>query len=496
MVLQLLILVGLPGSGKSTFARLLTRGTNGRFVTVSQDELRSRRLCEEEFSKAAMSTPRTAVKVVLDRCNVEPKDRAEWLELAMRPKSAMAVFFDVPVAVCKQRVRTRADHPTIPLGSGETVIESFARRLVPPRREEGFLDVRVVKTVEEARALVREFGGDLSVIADSAPAPAAESPAVIEEKSDDAGGEPSSSSPSTERRLQTLTIMDEAEGSSAPHNTAEQVKRPAMAKPVKGETTAAKGEKGKGKGKAAARAAAGSDEEGGEEDGFRKFPRTRHIVDMGSATRDDLLYTEAEAKEFYAKGHPVSIEEKVDGANLGLSISTEGEIRAQNRSHYVNSSTHRQFGQLDAWIEQHRAALFEILEPGRHVLFGEWLYAKHSIFYSRLPSLFLAFDIYDRQEGVFLSHAERTRRLEGSGISAVRTIFQGVVRSREELLGFLDQPSQFSDGPIEGIYCRIDEGPHLRLRGKIVRQEFLQGIEQHWTHQGIVRNKVKFYPVE
>jgi hypothetical protein len=39
-----------------------------------------------------------------------------------------------------------------------------------------------------------------------------------------------------------------------------------------------------------------------------------------------------------------------------------------------------------------------ILEPGRHILFGEWCRAQHSVFYSRLPDYFLAFDIWDRYE--------------------------------------------------------------------------------------------------
>lgn len=71
------------------------------------------------------------------------------------------------------------------------------------------------------------------------------------------------------------------------------------------------------------------------------------------------------------------IQEKVDGANLGLSIDSDWKIRAQNRSHFVNSETHAQFGNLDAWLDSHRHELCAILEPGRHILFGEWCRAKH-----------------------------------------------------------------------------------------------------------------------
>ena len=74
------------------------------------------------------------------------------------------------------------------------------------------------------------------------------------------------------------------------------------------------------------------------------------------------------------------------------------------RSHYVNSSTHPQFKGLDAWLERNRADVYQVLgdEPGKYVLFGEWMFAKHSLEYSRLPDYFIAFDIYDCERKRFL----------------------------------------------------------------------------------------------
>jgi hypothetical protein len=42
-------------------------------------------------------------------------------------------------------------------------------------------------------------------------------------------------------------------------------------------------------------------------------------------------------------------------------------------------------------------------ESPRFILFGEWVYAKHSIHYSKLPAYFIAFDIFDLQNQSFLS---------------------------------------------------------------------------------------------
>ena len=63
---------------------------------------------------------------------------------------------------------------------------------------------------------------------------------------------------------------------------------------------------------------------------FFKFPSTPHLITMpGVDIRDDKVLTPAECEEFL--GHELTIEEKVDGANLGISFDSDAGIRAQNR---------------------------------------------------------------------------------------------------------------------------------------------------------------------
>ena len=166
-----------------------------------------------------------------------------------------------------------------------------------------------------------------------------------------------------------------------------------------------------------------------------KFPRTRHIFDAGGGgvSRDDLVMTSREAADFL-KGKVLTVEEKVDGANLGISISKNFTIRVQNRSHFVTSSSHRQFSTLDSWLSEHSVSLFEVLKPEKTILFGEWLYAKHSIHYTRLPSYFVAFDIYDTEESKFYTRREREKKLEGTGIPSVPLITERVFKTKEEVL--------------------------------------------------------------
>ncbi|KAJ4462058.1 putative DNA ligase III [Paratrimastix pyriformis] len=230
---------------------------------------------------------------------------------------------------------------------------------------------------------------------------------------------------------------------------------------------------------------------------INKFPRTKHLLDMGhSVGRDDLLMDPREVAQWI--GQNLSVEEKIDGTNLGFSLGPDGSIQVQNRSHYVTSNSQTQFKALDIWISQHRAEIYELLEPGR-MLFGEWMYAKHSIPYDKLPGYFVAFDLWDNARQAYLSRQERDRLLSTTTIPVVPLIYEGVVHSEQQLRDLVAQgTSRFRTGaqPLEGIYLRWDDPATglLVRRSKIVRAEFIVGIEEgdHWTSKTLVRNTVAF----
>ncbi|KAF2227863.1 hypothetical protein BDZ85DRAFT_292893 [Elsinoe ampelina] len=229
-----------------------------------------------------------------------------------------------------------------------------------------------------------------------------------------------------------------------------------------------------------------------------KFPRTPHLLDLGATTPDDIL--SPLPTQTHAQQSRLTIEEKLDGANLGLSLTSCGtRILAQNRSHHVTSSYHEQFRPLDAWVATHSAALKRVLGrdghmPDRWTLYGEWLVARHSVAYTSLPAPFLAFDLYDRVERVFVSRRLLVRALEGTGVYAVpvleeREVGRGV--GEGELRGLVQRRSRFGEGRVEGVYVRFEDGEGRRTtgRGKVVRGDFIQG-DEHWTKRGVVRNGI------
>ncbi|MCP5426548.1 MAG: RNA ligase family protein [Gammaproteobacteria bacterium] len=206
----------------------------------------------------------------------------------------------------------------------------------------------------------------------------------------------------------------------------------------------------------------------------------------GVDVRGDKVLTQSERDEFLR--HELTVEEKVDGANLGISFDSEGNIRAQNRGTYLHLPGSGQWKKLGEWLAHRSDLLFEHLFD-RYILFGEWCYAQHSIFYDRLPDWFLAFDIYDRESRRFLSSACRDRLIEKIPVSKVPCLARGRF-SYSEIERFLSK-SRLTDQSAEGIYLRIDQGDWLEQRAKLVRPAFIQAVEKHWSRSTIKPNRLR-----
>jgi adenylate kinase family enzyme len=217
-----------------------------------------------------------------------------------------------------------------------------------------------------------------------------------------------------------------------------------------------------------------------------KFPRTRHLINIGSASRDDLILDKTEMESFLK--NEIYIQEKIDGANMGIFIDDTGIIRVQNRSHFITSAYHTQFKLLDSWLATHNAELRSILLPNRYILFGEWMYAKHSINYTNLPDYFIAYDIFDSQKEAFLSVDRFNDLIDKTDIKRVRTIGKGVY-TKSDILDLVTTKSLYYDGVIEGIYLRICKDGFTIDRSKVVRSDFICG-DEHWSKNIITRNIV------
>ena len=342
---ELMILVGLPGSGKSTFVSHLV----DHFYVISQDQM-SKSECEQAIGKLIKKGP-----VIIDNCNITIKDRYFWWNLAFKPKNTLIVYFDIDVVICKKRVTQRIDHPTISFGSGENIVECFYKKLEPicPSQESYFKDIVIIKSTQDVNNLLKyRFNLDVE-----------------------------------------------------------------------------------------------------QHDNFIKFPKTPHLFDLGNVQSDDILVDEKTC-DYFIKNCNVTIEEKIDGSNLGISME-DYKFVIKNRSHIIKTNEHQQYSKLEQWIGDHYEDLYKILEKHqcRYILYGEWLQATHTINYTKLSDYFIAYDIFDKLENKFYSRKKFRSIMEKTNIKVIPMMYHGVIESKNFMLKLMDSSSNFDDSKkIEGLY--------------------------------------------
>jgi ATP-dependent RNA circularization protein (DNA/RNA ligase family) len=223
---------------------------------------------------------------------------------------------------------------------------------------------------------------------------------------------------------------------------------------------------------------------------FFRFPHTPHLAWLGAGEpRNDKVLSSTEAGNLL-KGDVV-VEEKVDGANLGFSLNSDGQLRAQNRGQYLAEPFTGQFRYLAPWLSLRSEDLASALRDGDLILFGEWCAARHSLDYDRLPDWFVVFDIYDRGRNSFWSSVRRNAVAQQLGLSSVSQVATGRF-TVAQLKGMLATGSScYRNGPMEGLVIRRETTQWCEARAKLVRADFTQALAEHWRRRALELNRIE-----
>lgn len=147
---KLIMLIGIPGSGKTTHSVELSKKYNAK--VISSDKVRQTyigidekdvfptvyRLCIEELKNGN--------NVIIDATHITPKVRKRTFDSLDQygiHYDKVAIYFDTPVEECVRRVAIRNQDPNelfLPL----EVIESYGKNIIMPTKEEGFEVIRVI----------------------------------------------------------------------------------------------------------------------------------------------------------------------------------------------------------------------------------------------------------------------------------------------------------------------------------------------------------------
>ena len=222
---------------------------------------------------------------------------------------------------------------------------------------------------------------------------------------------------------------------------------------------------------------------------FFRFPHTPHLAWLGEGSpRDDKVLSPDEVTALLAGD--VVVEEKLDGANVGLSLAPDGSLRAQNRGQYLAQPHAGQFARLPAWLAQHGEDLRSALTPNL-ILFGEWCAARHSLDYAALPDWFLLFDVYDRKADRFWSTPRRNELASHVGLVTVTQVLHGKATVPALKKVVADTVSRYRTGALEGVVIRRESADWCEARAKLVRPDFTQAIDTHWRKRALEWNQIQ-----
>jgi len=204
-----------------------------------------------------------------------------------------------------------------------------------------------------------------------------------------------------------------------------------------------------------------------------KYPRTPHLPWSEGVSNDDKVLKDLSI----FKGKEILVTEKLDGENTTL-------YRDYYHARSLDSSDHIS----QHWLKGFHASIKHMIPEGFRIC-GENLFAKHSIYYDKLPSYFFVFSVWDNEK--CLSELDMLLFCVELNLYQVPFLYEGIFD--EELLRNLKFESRYGN-EVEGYVIRNSNeflyGDFENNVAKFVRKNHVQ-TDQHWKSQEIVKNLLK-----
>lgn len=158
---ELILMMGVPGSGKSTYARNILKYGD---IYISRDEIRYSMLADEDdyFAKEneviktfiqyideALVDTQHQGKVYADATHLSPKSRVQVLNQLKNKNKVSVIYLDVPLNVILARNAQREGRALVP----ENVIRRMYKSIVLPTKAEGIEKLITIDENQEVKEI-------------------------------------------------------------------------------------------------------------------------------------------------------------------------------------------------------------------------------------------------------------------------------------------------------------------------------------------------------
>lgn len=220
------------------------------------------------------------------------------------------------------------------------------------------------------------------------------------------------------------------------------------------------------------------------------YPRIPHLdKSISKMTHDDIISDNIISYPLIGY-----VQEKIDGANLGVSWYKNGPI-VRNRNNILKKGYSKiytpakeQFKSTWNWVHDNRKDIQFVSKKvmSEITIYGEWMVAQHSINYNKLPSWFIAYDIWVVEDNKFLSPSKVDEILSETNISYIKP-YKVTFNNIEDVIRWSEMKSDFTYGVREGIVIKTVEGDFIKDVYKVVNKHFNR---RENFNDSLIRNKI------